>query len=388
MQGRKLLMIPGSIEFEPSVMQAMGMRTTSHTGPEFIEVQGKAIERTRDAFLCPHGQPFILAGSGTLGMDSAVANLVEPGDAALVINTGFFGDRFGDILERYGAAVTHVRAPSIGDAPSLEDVEAKLKTGGYKLMTMTHVDTSSAVRLDVKALASIARKYGTLVVVDGVCSVAAEVLRMEEWDVDVVLTACQKAVGTPPGLALLVASPRAIEAFNNRKSPVSSYYADWGAWLPIMEAYEARRPSYFGTPAVNLVYALNESLRLILDEGMERRFDRHQRMADAVRAGVRAIGLKLITARVELEPNSLTAVYFPEGIDRTLLARVKETGVVLAGGLHPVIKSEYFRIGHMGAVGSNDVLATLGAIEIGLAQGGFSFDVGVGVKAAAKVLAE
>ena len=254
-------------------------------------------------------------------------------------------------------------------------------------MTMTHVDTSSAVRLDVKALASIARKYGTLVVVDGVCSVAAEVLRMEEWDVDVVLTACQKAVGTPPGLALLVASPRAIEAFNNRKSPVSSYYADWGAWLPIMEAYEARRPSYFGTPAVNLVYALNESLRLILDEGMERRFDRHQRMADAVRAGVRAIGLKLITARVELEPNSLTAVYFPEGIDRTLLARVKETGVVLAGGLHPVIKSEYFRIGHMGAVGSNDVLATLGAIEIGLAQGGFSFDVGAGVKAAAKVLA-
>ena len=123
MQGRKLLMIPGSIEFEPSVMQAMGMRTTSHTGPEFIEVQGKAIERTRDAFLCPHGQPFILAGSGTLGMDSAVANLVEPGDAALVINTGFFGDRFGDILERYGAAVTHVRAPSIGYAPSLEDVE-------------------------------------------------------------------------------------------------------------------------------------------------------------------------------------------------------------------------------------------------------------------------
>ena len=388
MKNRQLLMIPGSIEFEPSVMQAMGMPTTSHVGPEFVEVLGQALERTRDVFLSPKGQPFILAGSGTLGMDSAAANLVEPGDKALVVNTGFFGDRFGDILERYGAEVTHLRAPAIGDAPGLQDVDAALRTGQYKLMTATHVDTSSAVRLDVKQLGGLARKYDTLFVLDGVCSVAAEELRMDEWDVDVVLTACQKALGTPPGLAVVVASPRALETFRRRRSPVANYYADWSSWLPIMEAYEARRPSYFGTPAVNLVYALNESLRIILAEGMEARVERHRRMARAVRAGVRAIGLKLVTARTELEPESLTAVYFPKGIDRSVLGLIKKTGVILAGGLHPEIKPLYFRIGHMGAVGANDVFATLGAIEIGLTQAGYGFDVGAGVKATAKVLAE
>ena len=119
-------------------------------------------------------------------------------------------------------------------------------------MTITHVDTSTAVRADVKGLAALGREYGVLVVVDGVCAVAGEEMRQEEWGVDLALTASQKAIGVPPGLALVVAGPRAMEAFHNRKTPVGNYYADWTQWLPIMEAYEARQPSYFGTPAVNL----------------------------------------------------------------------------------------------------------------------------------------
>ena len=134
-------------------------------------------------------------------MDTACANLVEPGDAALVVNTGYFGDRIGAILERYGAMVTRIR-PAAGIHPDLTEVEQGLKTGTYKVMTITHVDTSTGVLADVKGLASLGQRYGVLVVVDGVCSVAGEDLNMDAWGVDVAFTASQKAVGVPPGLAL------------------------------------------------------------------------------------------------------------------------------------------------------------------------------------------
>ena len=149
MKNRKLLMIPGPIEFTPEVLRAMGMPTTSHVAANFIEAFGQALERLRQVFLCPDGQPFVVAGSGTLAMDMAAANLVEPGDKALVVNTGYFGDRFAAILERYGAAVTQVRAPAVGDAPSPAEVEAALRQGGFKLIAVTHVDTSTGVGADV-----------------------------------------------------------------------------------------------------------------------------------------------------------------------------------------------------------------------------------------------
>jgi alanine-glyoxylate transaminase/serine-glyoxylate transaminase/serine-pyruvate transaminase len=382
MKDRKLLMIPGPVEFTPEVLRAMGSPTTSHVAPNFIAVFGQALERLRQVFLCPGGQPFVVAGSGTLAMDMAAANLIEPGDRALVVNTGYFGDRFGAILERYGAAVTQVRARAVGDAPTLEEVEAALKGGGYKLMAVTHVDTSTAVGTDVKALAALGRQYGTLVVVDGVCSVAGEELRQEEWGVDLALTASQKAIGTPPGLALVVAGPRAMEAFHARKAPVGNYYADWTEWLPIMQAYEARRPAYFGTPPVNLIWALNVSLGQILDEGMEPRFARHRRLSAAFKAAITALGMKQVPVSADKMAATLTAPYYPEGVTSTLLGHVNKAGAILAGGLHPAIKDRYFRIGHMGAVSPSDVLTTIGAIEQGLAQVGYMFEPGAGLAAA------
>jgi alanine-glyoxylate transaminase/serine-glyoxylate transaminase/serine-pyruvate transaminase len=366
----------------------MGLPTTSHVAPNFIEVFGQALERLRQVFLCPGGQPFVVAGSGTLAMDMAAANLVEPGDLALVVNTGYFGDRFGAILERYGAAVTQVYAPAIGDAPPLEAVEAALGEGGYKLMTVTHVDTSTGVRADVRGLAALGREYGVLVVVDGVCAVAGEEMRQEEWGVDLALTASQKAIGVPPGLALVVAGPRAMEAFRTRRSPVGNYYADWTLWLPIMEAYEARRPSYFGTPPVNLIWALDVSLGQILEEGMEARFARHRRLSAALKAAVAALGMEQVPVGADRAAATLTAPYYPEGVDRAVLGYVKEAGVVLAGGLHPAIKDRYFRVGHMGAVSASDVLATVGAIEQGLAQVGYGFEPGAGLAAAQEILVE
>jgi alanine-glyoxylate transaminase / serine-glyoxylate transaminase / serine-pyruvate transaminase len=382
MKERTLLMIPGPIEFEPAVLAAAGAPTTGHLDPSFIEAFGQALENMRKMFLCPDGQPFIIAGSGTLAMDLAGANLIEQGDKALVVNTGYFSDRFGVLLERYGAQVTHVRS-AVGGRPSVEEVEAALKTGRFKMMTITHVDTSTGVLTDVKALAELGRRYDTLVVVDGVCSVAGEELRMTDWGVDAALTASQKAVGTPPGLALLMAGPRAISAFRARRTLVGNYYADWTNWLPIMEAYEARKAGYFGTPAVNLIWALNVSLGIILKEGMEARFARHERIGRAFQAAIGAMRLGQVPSKKEFAAHTMTAPRFPAGVNGAeFLVKVRQAGAFLAGGLHPEIRAEYFRIGHMGSTGMGDTLATVGAVEAGLAGCGYKFEPGAGMKAA------
>jgi len=375
-------MIPGPIEFAPEVMQAMGTAPTSHVAANFIEVFGQALERMREVFLCPGGQPFIMAGSGTLAMDIAASNLIESGDRALVVNTGHFSDRFVNILERYGAIVTQVKAPAIGDVPSLEEVDAALKRDAYKIMTITHVDTSTAVGADVKGLAGLGCQNGTLVIVDGVCAVASEEMRMEEWGIDISLTASQKGIGVPPGLALVMASPKAMETFKNRRTPVGSYYSDWTQWLPIMEGYESRQPRYFGTPAVNLVWALNVSLGQILEEGMDNRFARHRRFSDAFKAAITALGMKQVPVRPENWATTLTAPYYPDGVDSGVLKDIEDAGVILAGGLHPAINTKYFRIGHMGVVSASDILSTVGAIEKGLNQAGYRFKPGTGLAAA------
>jgi alanine-glyoxylate transaminase/serine-glyoxylate transaminase/serine-pyruvate transaminase len=386
MKNRKLLMIPGPVEFTPEVMRAMGMPTGSHVAPNVIEVFGKALERLREVFLCPGGQPFVVAGSGSLAMDMAAANLIEPGDKALVVNTGYFGDRFAAILARYGADVTEVCAPAIGDEPSPAAVEAALQADQFKLMTITHVDTSTAVCADVQGYAALGRRYGALVVVDGVCSVAGEELRQEEWGIDLALTASQKAVGVPPGLALVVAGPLAMEAWRQRTSPVPNYYADWTQWLPIMEAYEERRPSYYGTPPVNLIWALNVSLGQILEEGMDARFRRHRWLSDALKAGIAALGMSQVPVSAGKTATTLTAPYYPAGVDASVLQPIGQAGVILAGGLHPEIKARYFRIGHMGAVTPSDILTTIGAIEHGLARVGYRFELGAGLAATQEVL--
>jgi alanine-glyoxylate transaminase/serine-glyoxylate transaminase/serine-pyruvate transaminase len=318
-------------------------------------------------------------------MDMAGANLVEQGDQALVINTGYFGDRYAALLERYGAKVTQVRAAA-GRHPSLEEVERALQSANFKLVTITHVDTSTGVLTDVRELASLARRYGALSLVDGVCSVAGEELRMSEWGVDVALTASQKAIGVPPGLALVIAGPRAMEAFQKRRSLVANFYVDWGHWLPVMQAYEARKPAYFGTPAVNLIFALNVSLGQILDEGVDARVARHALLSRACKAGVSALGLSQVPLDPQFAAHTMTAPRYPQGMNGPdFLAKVSRAGAVLAGGLLPSIRGEYFRIGHMGAMNLGDVLATLGAIESGLAGCGYSFERGAGVGAAMKV---
>ncbi|MBN1536657.1 MAG: alanine--glyoxylate aminotransferase family protein [Anaerolineales bacterium] len=386
MKNRTLLMIPGPIEFEPAVLAAMGAPTTSHVAADFIEAFGQSLERMRRVFMSENGQPFILAGSGTLAMDSVGANLVEPGDRVLVICTGYFGDRYAALLKRYGAQVDQVTAP-VGGRPSLEDIEKALKQQKYKIVFVTHVDTSTGVIADVPGTATLAAQYGALSVVDGVCSIAGEELNMSAWGVDVALTASQKAIGVPPGLALFVVNPRAMQAFKGRKAPITNYYADWANWLPVMQAYEARQAGYFGTPAVNLVWALNVSLGQILEEGINARVERHRVLSNACKAAAAALRLNQVAIKPEWAANTMTALRYPPGITGAeFLPRVAKAGAYLAGGLHPDIKNEYFRIGHMGATKIGDVLATVGAIEFALIQCDYRFESGSGVSAASKAI--
>lgn len=376
MKGRKLLMIPGPIEFEPDVLHAMSIATTSHVAPDFIDVFGNCLELMREVWKSPKGQPFIVAGTGTLAMDMAAANLIEKGDNVLVISSGYFGQRFKDIVSRYGANTTILEAP-LGEVVSIEAIEKELKTKQYKALTITHVDTSTGILVNPKPIAQLAKKYNTLSILDGVCSVAGEELYQDEWELDVVLTASQKAIGVPPGLALLMASEKAMQVWKDRKIPVGSYYADWNNWLPIMKAYEERRPSYFGTPAVNLIVALQTSLKIICNEGMDKRIERHQILANAFRKGITALNLEILPKSNKTAANTLTAAYYPKDIDGVALrSKIANSNVIIAGGLLSEIKTTYFRIGHMGSVSANDLVAVLNALECALIELGSPLESG------------
>ncbi|MDD5571652.1 MAG: alanine--glyoxylate aminotransferase family protein [Bacteroidales bacterium] len=378
MKDRSLLMIPGPVEFEPAVLQALGAPTTSHVAPDFIEIFGSSISLMRGVFLCPSGQPFIIAGSGTLAMDMVAANLIEQGDNVLVVSTGYFGDRYEEIAKRYGAEVTCLHA-AVGGIVTTDVIEAELKKKSYKFLTFTHVDTSTAVKVNPKPIGELGKKYGVLTVLDGVCSVGGEEMRQEEWGIDVAFTASQKAIGVPPGLALIVASPKAIDTWKKRKTNVTNFYSDWKNWLPIMEAYENRKPSYFATPAVNHVCALFVGLNSIIKEGVEARITRHHKFGKAFQKALSAIGLKQVPLKQEYAASTMSAPYYPEGIAASgLLPKIKQAGVIVAGGLHQQIKDKYFRIGHMGAVKESDLYATIGAVESGLHACGYSYDMGAG----------
>ena len=386
MSERNLLMIPGPIEFDPAVLRAQARPTLGHTSAEFIEIFGRTLDRLREVFLSPAGQPFVVAGSGTLAMEIAVCNLVEPGDKVLVVDHGYFGARMATIASRYTANVMTITAP-VGNVVSLEQVEEALDRERPKVMAVTQVDTSTGVRADVRNLARLAREHGALSIVDGVCATAAEEFRQDEWEVDVCLTASQKAISVPPGLALLMVSPRALEAQRARRTPVANYFGDFSQWLPVMQAYQSRKPAYFGTPPVNLIYALDVSVEQMLAQGMEARFAWHRTIGEAFQAAARALGLSEVPARPELASVAMSAWFYPEGLRPGFLAEAGKRGVVLAGGLHPQIRDRYFRIGHMGPITRGDVLAAIGAIEGAFEAVGYRIEIGAGVAAAAQALA-
>lgn len=353
-----LLMIPGPIEVSPAVIEAGSGKPPGHLAADFIEAFGHSLEQMRVIWKASaDSQPFLVAGSGTLAMEIAATNVVDPGEPVVVVQTGWFSDRMAEMARRRGARVTVVESPA-GETPSLDDIAAAMTKTRAKVLFATHVDTSTGVRCDAAAYAALATEHGALSVFDGVCATAAERFDMESWGADIYLTGSQKAIGLPAGLALLVASPRAL-AKRSRLAVAPPMTMDFESWLPIMKSYEARGKGYFATPATSLVKALPVAFgELLSEDGIDGCFARHQRGADAFRAAWSAMGLSLVASRPELAANTLSAVRYPEGVGPSLVGRIAERGVVVAGGLHPDIKTEYFRVGHMG-----DVLRRPDALE-------------------------
>lgn len=346
------LLIPGPIEFDDEVLQSMSHYSEAHVAQPFVNVFGETLSMLRKVFLTenPKSQPFIMSGSGSLGWDQAAANLCEPGDEVLVLHTGYFADSFADCFETYGVKATQLKAP-IGDRPQLPEIEKALKEKKYKMITVTQTDTSTGVKSDVKPLAELVRKVSpeTLICVDGVCSVACEELQFDKWDIDFVLTASQKALGCPAGLSITMASERAMEVFKARKTRPATYFASWKNWTPIMQNYEAKKPSYFATPSPQLIHALHTSLKQILTKSMDERFETHKAVSLRVKKAIDDMGLKQLASKPENRANGMTAIYLPNELTPPeVLPNLMKKGIIFAGGLHKEIAAKYIRFGHMG----------------------------------------
>ena len=354
MHRRPLLMIPGPIEVSEAVISASSGPPPSHLAPGVIADFSAALQAMRHVWLAgADHQPFAIAGSGTIAMEMAVVNLLDPGEQALVIDTGYFSSRMSEMLRRRGVAVTELSAEP-GTSPPLGRVDEALSSGGFSALFATHVDTSTGVRVDAESLSRLARENDVLSVFDGVCATAGERFEQSAWAADVYLTSSQKAIGMPAGLALMVASPRALSKRNNL-TVAPPMCIDWEEWQPIMNAYEELRPSYFSTPATTLICGLRVALDEILSGGpsaeqaMATRFALHQRCADALRAGWRRLGLSLLPDE-DLAANTLSAIRYPASVGAELVGEIKKRGVIVAGGLHPAVKNAYFRVGHMGHI--------------------------------------
>ncbi|GAA6021394.1 hypothetical protein JCM11491_006690 [Sporobolomyces phaffii] len=348
----KLLSVPGPVECSDAVLLANAHPSMSHVSPAFAPVFGDCLRMLRTLLYTESAQPFIIAGSGTLGWDLVAANLVEAGEKALVLSSGYFGDAFNDCLATYGADVTRLTAP-VGGRVDLEKVETALKQDKYKVLTFTHVDTSTGVLSDAKAIGELVQRVSpeTLVVLDGVCAVASEEIRMDAWNIDVVVGASQKGISVPPGVSITAFSQRSLQVVESRKSPIPNYYGSLKRWKPVMESYEKGTPAYFATPPVNLIYALEASLKDIVSGSvsLEERFKLHRESAHKFRAEVTELGFKTVALSDDACANGMTAVYVPEGVaPPKLVGALAERGIVIAGGLHKDIKTKYIRFGHMG----------------------------------------
>lgn len=347
----KLTMVPGPIEFSDEVLYAMATPSQAHTSPEFVKTFQTVLKGLRKLFKStePKAQPYVISGSGTLGWDVVSANLINPGDRVLVLSTGFFSDLFADCLRVYGAEVDVITA-EVGDVVPLNKVEEALKAHKYTAITITHVDTSTSVVSDIQAVSELVQKVSpdTLVVVDGVCSVGVEDIEFDKWGLDFVLTASQKAIGVPAGLAIMFASERAVSKALSREKD-STFFASMKRWTPIMKAYENGTGAYFATPAVQTVTALKVSLDEILDQGLDARFKKHAQVSNQFKEKMASLGLNILPVNDNVAAHGLTAVYFPEGLNGgDFLTKLSSKGFVIAGGIHKALVGKYFRVGHMG----------------------------------------
>jgi alanine-glyoxylate transaminase / serine-glyoxylate transaminase / serine-pyruvate transaminase len=377
----KLLLIPGPSPVHPRIIRSLSQPTVSHVGPEMAEELPRALANLKKIVYCERGEAFAVAGAGTLAMEMALLNIVDKGEKVLVLSQGYFGNRMAEICAAFG--FDHdVISGEPGSAVLPERLERAAAGGKYAVVVSTHVDTQTGVCAPVREYGRVLKARGTTFIVDGVCATGGIEERMDDWGIDIVLTAAQKCLGAPPGLAILVFSEPAIEKRRLLKS-VPAYYSDLLRWLPVMK--DPTR--YFSTPCVNEIRALYESTVIVLEEGLERRFLRHTRSARGIRDALRELGFGFYT-REEFLADTLSVVnYFPGLEDKKFRSLLYENGVVIAGGLAEMA-GKVFRLGHMGNLSPAQILFALGALEKTLSSLGISFEAGAGVRAAKAIIGE
>lgn len=380
MIGEQFLLLPGPTPIPERVIRAMSKPLVNHRGPEFKEILLEVTENVKSIYQTKHNV-VIYPSSGTGGLEAAVVNFISPGDKVLAVSIGVFGDRFAQIAENFGARVEKVSF-KWGQAADPEVIGEILKkdTGkAIKAVLITHNETSTGVFNDLEKIKKAAGNHPALFLVDSVSGLAAMELSMDDWGLDVVVSGAQKAFMIPPGLSFMAFNERAEKIYQQSKSP--KFYWDIGLGLKYLE--KGQNPF---TPPISIYYGLQESLRMMVDEGLENILLRHKDYRNMVRESVKEMGLKLL-ADDEIASPAVTSVIAPEGIGANKIRQYMQNNfnIILAGG-QKELDDVIFRIGHLGYVRQLDLLAVLAALEITLMKLGHKINVGDGVKKAQEYL--
>jgi alanine-glyoxylate transaminase / serine-glyoxylate transaminase / serine-pyruvate transaminase len=358
----RILLGPGPTLTAPRVMRAMASPTLSHLDPLMLRLLDDVRERLGRVFRAGDGSfAFAVSGTGTSGMETAVANLVKEGTRATIVVSGYFGDRLAQMCERYGASVARLSV-EWGRSCDPDALRAQLKTTPADIVAIVHAETSTGVVNPVRELAAIAREHGALTIVDAVTSLGGMPLDVGAWGIDAAYSCTQKCLGGPSGLAPVVFGPRALE----QRVKCRSFYFD----LSLLEDYWLRR-KYHHTMSSTLVYALYEALSIVEEEGLDTRWARHERNHRALVASLAPLGLSMLPAEAD-RLWTLNAVRVPEGVDDAAARRhlLDEFNIEIGAGLGP-LAGKIWRVGLMGASSSPRLIVLLrGALESALATQG------------------
>lgn len=373
---KNYLLTPGPTPLPPEICQAMARPIIHHRTPQFQAILKEAGEGLKYVFQTVN-DVFILTSSGTGAMEAAVANLLSPQDTAITIQAGKFGERWTEICKAY-AVNTEIIDVEWGKAVSVQEIEKKLKANPkIKAVFATLCETSTGVTHDIKAIAEAVKDSGAVLVVDAISGLGAIDLKTDAWGVDVCVSGSQKGLMLPPGLAFISLSKKAWAKVSDSRCP--KYYFDLKA---AKKALDSTDTPY--TPAISLVIALNEALKIMRQDTLENIFARHKKMADATRQAMKALGLELFAPTAASDV--VTAVKVPSGVDgEKMVKTMRDTyGVTIAGG-QAELKGKVFRFAHMGYIEEFDIIAGIACLEKVLAQMGYKFNLGAGVSAAEKI---
>jgi alanine-glyoxylate transaminase/serine-glyoxylate transaminase/serine-pyruvate transaminase len=340
----RILLGPGPSMVPPRVLNAMASPTIGHLDPEFLTVMKEVQDMLRFVFQTENEMTVPISGTGSAGMETALSNFIEPGDNVLVAVLGYFGERLFEMSSRYTDNVDRIDRPW-GEMFDPDEIKTALNQKKYKVLALVHAETSTGVlQQGIAEIAEAAHQQGTLMVMDTVTSLGGMPLEIDAWGVDVAFSATQKSMSGPPGLAPVTVSPRAREVLRNRKTPVGNWYFD----LSLLEKYWGDERTYHHTAPINMNYALRESLRLVVEEGLEERFARHRANAEMLWAGLEDLDLSLMVPE-EYRLTTLTTPIVPPGVDALDVRQklLNNYNVEIAGGFGP-LAGKIWRIGLMG----------------------------------------